>query len=146
MKKVLIAVLAVCLCLFVCACGSSDENASAENKGTEAPMVENKSETVGQAADTDQIIADGMRSEVKDALDTYEAFFVEYCDIMKKYQEDPTNMELMTEYTAFMGQYAETMTKMEALNDGTLNDAEMKYYIEVSGRISQMLLEIANET
>ena len=146
MKKVLIAVLVVCMSFLACACGNSDKNVSEGHKSTEAAVVENKTESVTQAVETDEELADGMRAEVKDALETYEAFFVEYCDIMKKYQEDPTNMELMTEYTAFMGQYAETMTKMEALNDGTLNDAEMKYYVEVSGRISQMLLEVAGQT
>ena len=82
-----------------------------------------------------------MRPEFKEALDSYEEFFDEYCEFMKEYAENPTDLKLLADYATFMTQYTETMTKMEALDDGEMNDAETLYYIEVTTRISQKLLE-----
>ncbi len=88
-------------------------------------------------------LVDGMRPEFKEALDSYEDFFEEYCDFMKKYAENPTDLGLLVDYAEYMSQYAETMSKLEALDDSEMNDAETKYYIEVSGRITQMLMEVS---
>lgn len=89
-------------------------------------------------------LVDGMRPEFKEALDSYEAFFNEYCEFMEKYAENPTDLELVVEYADYMTQYADTVSKMENLDDGTMNDAETKYYIEVTGRITQKLLEVSS--
>lgn len=36
-------------------------------------------------------LVDGMRPEFKEEMDNYEAFYDEYCDIMKKYVENPSD-------------------------------------------------------
>lgn len=86
-------------------------------------------------------LIDGMRPEFKAALDSYEAFFDEYCEFMKKYAANPNDLELISEYSNYMSLYADTMSKMSALDDGNMNDAETRYYIEVTTRVSQKLLE-----
>ena len=85
----------------------------------------------------------GMRPEFKKAMDDYEAFYDEYCKFMKKYSENPSDLSLFS-------QYAEILTKMEKMDasfekwdDGTMNDAELKYYLEVNGRVLQKLSSIA---
>ncbi len=85
-----------------------------------------------------------IRPEFKEALDSYEAFFVEYCNFMEKYADNPTDLALLSDYAAYLAQYAETMSKLESLDDGKMNDAETKYYLEVTGRITQMLLEVSS--
>ncbi len=86
---------------------------------------------------------DGMRPEFKEAMDSYEAFFDEYCEFMKKYKENSTDLSLLADYANYMTQYVDTMSKLEKLGEDDLNDAELLYYIEVSNRISQKLLKAA---
>ena len=62
---------------------------------------------------------------------------------MKKYSESSYDLTLLGEYTEYLAQYADTMKKMETLDDGEMNDAEMKYYLEVTNRINKKLLEVA---
>ena len=84
-----------------------------------------------------------IRSDFKAAMDSYEKFFDEYVAIMKKYKEDPTDMSILADYATYMAQYADTMKKFEKWENEHLNQAEIQYYIEVQGRISNKLLEAA---
>ncbi len=86
-------------------------------------------------------LVDGMRPEFKEALDSYEAFFTEYCEFIKKFNENPSDLSLLEEYTEYLEQYSETMDKLSALDNGEMNDAETKYYLEVTNRINKMLLD-----
>lgn len=88
-------------------------------------------------------LVDGIRPEFKEALDSYEDFFDEYCDFMKKFNESPDDLSLLGEYTEYLTQYSETMEKMDELDDGEMNDAELKYYLEVTTRINQKLIDAA---
>lgn len=88
-------------------------------------------------------LVEGMRPEFKKALDSYEDFFDEYCDFMKKFNESPDDLSLIGEYTEYLTQYYETMDKMDKLDNGEMNDAETKYYIEVTTRINQKLIDVA---
>lgn len=88
-------------------------------------------------------LIDGMRPEFKETMDSYEAFFDEYVAFMQKYTEDTSSaLSMLGDYTKFMTQYADAMEKMDALGEEDLNDAELKYYIEVTGRINQKLLSV----
>lgn len=99
--------------------------------------------TATETVPTTNNLVDGMRPEIKEALDSYEAFFDEYCNFMKKMKESPNDLSLLGDYTVYMTQYTETMEKIDALNNGSLNDAELKYYLEVVNRINVKLLEAA---
>lgn len=81
--------------------------------------------------------------EFKEAMDNYEEFFDEYCEFMKKYTNSDDATSMLTDYADYMAKYAETMEKMEAINQDELSTAEVAYYAEVSARISQKLLEVA---
>ena len=116
--------------------------ASNESDSTESSK-ENESVSVGDDADVE--LVDGMRPAFKEALDSYEAFIDEYCEFMKKYMDNPTDLSLLNDYTEYMSKYADTMSKIDDLDDGNMNEAETKYYIEVTGRISKKLLEISIE-
>lgn len=126
---------------------SKTESESALETGDKAEEENKSSEEENTNPEKEETeLVDGMRPEFKEALDSYEKFFNEYCEFMKKYAENPTDLNLLMEYTDFMTQYTETMDKMEALDDGEMNDAETKYYIEVTARISQKLLEVPTVT
>ena len=119
---------------------SIDEEISSEGENTPDEAESVTSEETEAPAEN---LVDGMRPEFKEAIDSYEAFFDEYCEFMKKYNESPDDLTLLTQYAEYIAQYTDTMSKMEALDNGDMNDAETKYYIEVTSRINQKLLEIA---
>lgn len=84
-----------------------------------------------------------INPEFKETMDSYEEFFDKYCEFMKKYSNSDDVTSMLTDYTDYMTRYTETMKKMEAINQNDLSTAEVAYYTEVSARISQKLLEIA---
>ena len=81
----------------------------------------------------------GIRPEIKEAIDSYEAFMDKYCEFMKSY--DASDMSALTTYLSMMEQYSDTMEKFDAL-EADLTDAEMAYYTEVQLRVSQKLLKV----
>ena len=76
-------------------------------------------------------------------MDSYEAFYDEYCDFMKKYKANPTDMTLLGEYTNMVSKLADMDAKFNAWDEGTMNAAELKYYAEVTNRVAQKLLEVS---
>ncbi|MGN1110556.1 MAG: DUF6591 domain-containing protein [Oscillospiraceae bacterium] len=117
----------------------NSENGETDNPANE-PNSSNSQKPDNTPADKP---SEGIRPEIKEALDSYEKFFDKYCDFMKKFNNSPTDLALITEYTEYMTQYTDTMNKMNKINDGNLNDAELKYYLEVTNRINQKLIDAA---
>lgn len=110
------------------------------------PTTEPKTETPTDAPveeKTEKPASSGIRPEFKEAMDSYEAFFDEYVDFMKKYQQNPSDLSLVTEYLDYMTRYTDAMEKMNALDDGTLSTEESAYFIEVTARINKKLLSVA---
>ncbi len=86
---------------------------------------------------------DGIRPEIREAIDSYEEFFREYVDFMKSY--DASDVSALGDYLSFMGKYTETMQKLDDMEDTDLTDAENVYLTQAMLRIDQMLLEVANQ-
>lgn len=116
------------------------QNTSAQEEST--PSEEIPLKEADDRVSSEQL-ADGMRPDFKEAMDSYEAFYDEYCDFMKKYNENPGELSLIMEYADMLTRSAEMTKKFEEWNSDDLNDAEMKYYLEVNTRVSQKLLEVA---
>ncbi|MBQ9006302.1 MAG: hypothetical protein IJ092_08000 [Atopobiaceae bacterium] len=84
-----------------------------------------------------------IRPEFKEAMDSYEAFFDEYVEVMKAYQDDPTNAELMMRMSDMMVQEADMLKKFDAWeSDESMTTAETAYYLEVQSRIYAKLAEV----
>ena len=88
-------------------------------------------------------LVDGMRPQFKEAMDSYETYYDVYCDFMKRYKENPTDLNLIAEYSDMVSQLTEMNEKLEAWNEDEMNAAELEYYLAVSSRITQKLLEVA---
>ena len=86
----------------------------------------------------------GVSPEFKETMDSYEAFFDEYCDFMKKMSDDPTDFTILMEYADVMTRYADIMDKLDAIDEDELSPADEAYYIEAMARIEVKLLEAAN--
>ncbi len=149
-KKIIIAVVIVLILILAMGCGGNNDTAPAED-GTEAvdtTETENEEAEPSEAADTgdeDSNEGGGLLSpEFKKTMDDYEAWFDHYCEVMKKYQENPTDLELMSEMTDLLTEENEMLEQMEAMDESEMNDAELAYYIEVTARIEKKLLEVAD--
>lgn len=93
--------------------------------------------------DTSTESSDDIGTEFKATMDSYEAFFDEYVELMKSYKSNPTDVNLALKAAEMATAYAENMEKLENLDTSNLNDAELAYYLEVTNRITQKLLSIA---
>ena len=76
-------------------------------------------------------------------MDSYEAFFDEYIDFMKKYKENPSDLSLISEYTEYLSKYSDYMSKLSAVDTDSLSAADLAYYTEVNARITKKLAEVA---
>lgn len=145
MKKILVAIIAIVLVLALFGCGGGD-SAPAENESEPAETVEMESEeepaeTADEASDADTGV---LSPEFKETMDDYEAWFDHYCEVMKKYQDNPSDLELMSEMTDLLSEETEMLEQMENMDQSQMNSAELAYYIEVTARIEKKLLEVAN--
>ena len=118
-----------------------------EPERTEAPETvpeeteaEETEQTESEEAEPELI--DGMRPDFKQAMDSYEAFMGEYCEFMERYNDDPTDLSLLADYASFLVEYEKTMSDFESWDDGSLNDAEFAYYMEVNTRVLEMLSSV----
>lgn len=111
------------------------ETESTENNTTTSTDTESSTQTDATVSSTD------IRTEFKEAMDSYEAFFDEYCEFMKKYNESDDTTSLLADYASYMVKYTDTMQKMNNISEDELTDAEVAYYSEVSARISAKLIE-----
>lgn len=111
---------------------SNEERSDSTSKDTES-----------KGADENEELIDGMRPEFKEAMDSYEAFYDEYCNIMKKYAENPSDMKLLADYTDMLTKAAEMAEKFDAWENSDMNSAELKYYLDVNNHVTQKLLEVA---
>lgn len=121
-----------------------DECAFNMKKISDSQVIGNTAETEPQDSDqpTDKLI-DGMRPEFKEAMDAYEAFYDEYCEFMAEYEKNPSDMTLLLKYTEMLAKMTEMNEAFEAWDEEELNDAELKYYLDVSNRVMQKLIDVA---
>ncbi len=86
--------------------------------------------------------ADGVSPELKEAMDSYEQFFDKYIEFMKKYKNSSNPTSMLSDYMEYLTQYTETMEKMNAIKQEELTGADLKYYVEVTTRITGKLVEV----
>ena len=85
---------------------------------------------------------EGVRPEVKEAVDGYEDFFIEYTEFMKKYSAAEDQTPMLADYAKMITKFVDNMENWAKLGEEyTLSDAESKYYTEANQRIDAMLSE-----
>lgn len=121
---------------------NSETESTTGEETTEAASSEETTEATTEET-TSQADTSGIRPEFKEAMDSYEKFFDEYCTFMKKYKESNDASSMLADYTKYMAQYADTMAKLDAIDEKELSTEEAVYYTEVSARITSKLAEVA---
>ena len=145
MKKTVVAKMLALLLMMslmlaaVTACGSSGSSDSSEPAQPDTETVEDTTEE----PEPSESGSEELSPEFKKTMDDYEAWFDHYCEVMKKYNENPTDTELLTEMTDLISEETEMLEQMEAMDQSKMNKAELAYYLEVTARIEKNLLEVA---
>ena len=165
MRKPIIIALSLLLCLLLCSCGKAETTLPEPTitpEQREQLKAELKEEIMSEMAENEPNTASGeapeehdleppkapqngeIRSELKEFLDSYEAFMDEYVDFMKRYQNADMNsmMSMIGEYSQILSKYADFEEKVDALDESTMSTAELSYYLEVTNRVSQKLLSV----
>lgn len=113
---------------------------------TEEPEAEEEPEAVKEETEEEEDTSSdtGLDPEFKAAMDSYEAFFTEYAEFMKAYAEAaPEDLpDMMNDYTEYMGLYLDTMEKLDEVDEDDLTTEELEYYLDVTLRINEKLLEV----
>ena len=96
-----------------------------------------------ETTETEEGVSEEVTPEFKEAMDSYEAFFDEYVEFMKKYSKTDDPTEMLMDYSDYMSSYADVMQKMNEIDTENLSAADYAYYVEVTARIQKKLLEIS---
>ncbi len=108
-----------------------------DNDKNEEPVQENNNNVSDKAETTG-----GVDPDLKAFLDSYEQYIDQYVEFMKKYNSDPNNMvSMLGEYGEMMQKYADFAEKLEEYDSDNMSTEDYKYYIEVTTRCSQKMLE-----
>lgn len=161
MKKKVMTVCLMCMLVSLTACSGKTEQKEKQDQNQEESVnkvVEEEkeqietemedqpeaSETIGNESST--TLQDGqMRPEFKEAMDSYEAYCTEYCDFMERFNENPTDPQLLAGYGEIMSKLADMTAKFEAWNEQDLTTAELKYYMEVNHRVAQKMIDVSGQ-
>ena len=96
--------------------------------------------SVSDASPTPDAAADGVSPDLKETLDSYEAFMDEYVEFMQKYKDSGDTASMLQDYTDFLQKYTDFTQKIGQLDTSAMSDADLAYYMEVTNRVSQKLL------
>ena len=131
----------------------SMQTSTPEPTATEAPVTASpteEAESVTPTAtpepttnDTGNADSNGIRSDFKAAMDSYESFINDYVDFYKKYEENPSDLSLLADYADYMTKLSDMTSKFDQWESEGLNDAELDYWLEVQTRVNAKLVEVA---
>jgi hypothetical protein len=108
----------------------------------EEPAAEEPAEEPTPDEEPAEAPADGISPELKDFLDSYEAFMDEYCDFMASFNS--SDASALLQYSILMGKYADFSKKADEWNSREMNDAETLYYVQVMNRVNEKLLKVSS--
>lgn len=124
------------------------ESSEAETSAnTEPPQTTAAAPSDSGLSDNETSLAadsEGIRPEFQEAMDTYEAFYDEYCGFMKQYKENPSDLQLLAEYSDILSKAADMNEAFQAWEENELNNEELKYYLEVNNQVMQKLVDVAS--
>lgn len=125
---------------------ASDAGAGAGVSVSESKPADNTaSKPVDEPKESDSaniIQTGGVDPDLKAFLDSYEKFVDEYVDFMKKYMANPTDLSLLGEYTDMMTELSDFETKLDKYDSNNMSTEDAAYYLEVTTRCTQKMLEI----
>ena len=125
--------------------GNQEDTASAPSTSPAATDAATEATTSPTLPESTEPLVDGMRPEFKEAMDTYEAFYNEYCDFLSKYAQNPTDFSLLGQYAGMLSKAGEMDAAFKKWDEDDLNSAELQYYLEVNSRVLQKLAGVMSK-
>lgn len=144
MKKVKTISILMILSLIMFALASCGGGSAAEEPAEADIETAESCDAADEDAETEESDSGVISPEFKKTMDDYEAWFDHYCEVMKKYQENPSDLELLTEMSDLIAEETTMLEQLENMDESEMNNAELAYYIEVTARIEKKLLEAAD--
>lgn len=138
MKKIIAVTLALLLVLTLAGCSKDEPSTEDGSNAVDTYEMDNE-EPESSDSDDDSAL---LSPEFKKTMDDYEAWFDHYCEMMQKYEENPSDLELLSEMTDLLSEETAMLEEVENMDESEMNAAELAYYLEVTARIEQKLLEI----
>ena len=123
---------------------SSETKSSGSGTGTgtkKAPAAGTKKTSAAETK-ADAKPNQGVDPDLKEFLDSYEAFVDEYVVFMQQYSKNPTDLSLLARYTDIMQKYSDFAVKVEKYDTKTMSTEDAAYYIEVTSRCSRKMLKV----
>ena len=117
---------------------TTEEDTNLATLNHESESSENRSDV---SDNSEAKTEDSSSSDIRKAIDSYEAFFDEYIAFMEKYKRNPSDLQLLADYMKFVDQYEKTMNELDALNDTDMSAADREYYLDAMNRINKKLLD-----
>lgn len=77
----------------------------------------------------------------KKTMDDYEKFVDSYIAFMKKYNSSSNQASLAADYAKYISDYADLAADIEAIDEDSLSAADLKYYTDVTTRVSKKLID-----
>ena len=112
---------------------ANNESTPQENTTTN----EQENATSNQPEDTKD--KNYISPELKEFLESYEAFIDEYCAFMENYNS--SDAAQLVKYASLMAKYSDFAKKADAYDESTMTDAEEIYYVETLNRINVKLMK-----
>lgn len=78
-------------------------------------------------------------------MDDYEKFVDSYIAFMKKYNSSSNQTSLAADYAKYISDYADLAAEIEAIDEDSLSAADLKYYTDVTTRVSKKLIDASLE-
>lgn len=110
---------------------------------TEAPKQDSSDKDVAKSEESGSADSGEVSVDLKEMLDSYEAFMDEYIEFMNSYKESGDTMSMLSQYTDYMQKYTDLMQKIESVDTSNMSAADYAYYIEVTSRVSEKLLKVS---
>lgn len=140
MKRTIIVLFVVIAITSFTACQPASNNDRATYTSSQSETILNSEET----SSINNSASENMRPEFKKAMDDYEAFYDEYCEFMNEYKSNPTDLSLISKYSSLMSKAADMNELFGAWDQDEMSAEELKYYLEVSSRVAQKIVDAAN--
>lgn len=85
----------------------------------------------------------GVTPELKEFLDSYEAYMNQYIAFMQKYENSDDAYAMLSDYLDMMQQYADFAEKLGQYDTDKMSAADSAYYLEVTTRVAKKLYAAA---
>ena len=123
--------------------GSGKEGAASKDTSQAAAASDTPAESKAAENTEGTEQTPGVDPELKAFLDSYEKFIDEYVAFMKTYNSDPANaLSMLAEYSQMMASYADFTEKLAQYDENEMSAADAAYYLEVTTRCTQKMLEL----